>query len=133
MNSYDEQLVTIRPQTDVLTKQGLPNFVGVSAATAGARGLSMHMVIVPPGGTAEAHYHDGYETAIYVLAGTVKTLYGAHLEHESINVAGDFIFIPPNLPHQAINLSQTEPARALVARNDPQEQERVVLVDVHAL
>ena len=127
MATYEE-IITIRPSADVLTKQGLPNFVGISAETAGARGLSMNIVVVPPGGAAETHYHDGYETAIYVLTGTVKTLYGANLEHESINGAGDFIFIPPNLPHKAINLSQSEPARAIVARNDPREQESVVLV-----
>ncbi|MBK8434889.1 MAG: cupin domain-containing protein [Chloroflexi bacterium] len=127
MATYEE-IITIRPSADVLTKQGLPNFVGISAETAGARGLSMNIVVVPPGGAAETHYHDGYETAIYVLAGSVKTLYGANLEHESINGAGDFIFIPPNLPHKAINLSQSEPARAIVARNDPREQESVVLV-----
>jgi uncharacterized RmlC-like cupin family protein len=132
MTTYD-QIVTVRPTADVLTKQGLPNFVGISAETAGSRGLSMNLVVVPPGGTAEAHYHDGYETAIYLLSGTVKTLYGANLEHESINVAGDFIFIPPNLPHQAINLSQTDPARAIVARNDAREQESVVLIQSSAL
>lgn len=127
MNTYD-QIITVRPSADVLTKQGLPNFVGISAETAGARGLSMNIVVVPPGGAAETHYHDGYETAIYVLVGIVKTLYGTNLEYESINVAGDFIFIPPNLPHKAINLSQTEPACAIVARNDAREQESVVLV-----
>ena len=126
--NHDDQIQTVRPTADVLTKQGLPNFVGISAETVGARGLSMNLVIVPPGAIAEAHYHDGYETAIYLLSGTVKTVYGHQLEQESINVAGDFIFIPPNVPHQAINLSQTEPARAIVARNDAREQESVVLV-----
>jgi uncharacterized RmlC-like cupin family protein len=132
MITYD-QIVTVRPTADVLTKQGLPNFVGISAETTGSRGLCLNLVVVPPGATAEAHYHDGYETAIYVLSGTVKTLYGANLEYESINVAGDFIFIPPDLPHQAINLSQTDPARAIVARNDAREQESVVLIQSSAL
>lgn len=42
---------------------------------------------------------------------------------------GDFIFIPADLPHQVRNLSHTEPVRAIVARNDPNEQESVVLYD----
>jgi uncharacterized RmlC-like cupin family protein len=43
-----------------------------------------------------------------------------------ISEAGDFLFIPPGVPHEAINLSATEPARAIVARNDPAEQDNVV-------
>ena len=39
---------------------------------------------------------------------------------------GDFLFVPPGVPHEAINLSTTEPARAIIARNDPAEQDKVV-------
>jgi uncharacterized RmlC-like cupin family protein len=39
---------------------------------------------------------------------------------------GEFLFIPPGVPHEAINCSATEPARAIVARNDPAEQDNVV-------
>ena len=42
---------------------------------------------------------------------------------------GDFLFIPPDVPHQPCNLSDTEPARAIVVRNDPNEQEHVVIYD----
>ena len=42
-----------------------------------------------------------------------------------ISEQGDFLFIPPNVPHEAINLSATEPARAIVARNHPAEQDKV--------
>jgi uncharacterized RmlC-like cupin family protein len=45
-----------------------------------------------------------------------------------VNEAGDFIFIPPDVPHQPVNLSNTEPAIAIVARNDPNEQEHVILL-----
>jgi uncharacterized RmlC-like cupin family protein len=44
-----------------------------------------------------------------------------------VNVAGDFIFIPPDVPHQPFNLSDTEPAIAIVTRNDPDEQEHVLV------
>jgi len=40
-----------------------------------------------------------------------------------------FLFIPPNLPHQPVNLSQSEAAQAIVVRNDPDEQEHVILYD----
>jgi uncharacterized RmlC-like cupin family protein len=61
------------------------------------------------------------------LQGRVETRYGEGLKRSIINEAGDFIFIPPGVPHQPFNLSTTEPAHALVARNDPNEQENVVL------
>ena len=44
-----------------------------------------------------------------------------------VNGDGDFLFVPPDVPHQPINLSDTEPAIAIVARNDPNEQEHVVI------
>jgi uncharacterized RmlC-like cupin family protein len=118
-------LVTVRPDREIATRQRLPYFVGISEATAGARGLSMHLVVVPPGGHAEPHVHRGYETGIYVLEGRVETRYGPGLRESVINEAGDFLFIPPGVPHQPFNLSDTEPARAIVARNDANELERV--------
>ena len=120
------ELVTIRPEREVLTRQRLPYFVGISAATAASRGLSMHMVVIPPGIASEPHSHQGFETAIYVLEGRVETRYGPGLARSVVSEAGDFLFIPPDVPHQAFNLSASEPARAIVARNDADEQERVV-------
>lgn len=115
----------IRPDVEVMTRQRLPYFVGISGQTVGATGLSMHLVVIPPGGRADPHRHVGHETGIYVLEGRVCTRWGASLEHETISEAGDFLFIPPGMPHEAINLSDTAPARAVVARNDPAEQDRV--------
>ena len=46
-----------------------------------------------------------------------------------ISEAGDFIGVGPDTPRQPANLSAAEPVRALVARNDLNEQERVVLYD----
>jgi uncharacterized RmlC-like cupin family protein len=116
----------IRPDREVTTRQRLPYFVGVSGETVGARGLSMHLVVIPPGARADPHFHQGYETAIYVLQGRVETRYGQGLAQSVVSEAGDFLFIPPDMPHEAINLSQTEPARAIVSRNDPAEQDRVM-------
>ena len=86
----------------------------------------MNLVVIPPGGKAEPHYHKGFETGIYVLQGRVETRYGEGLKKSVVNEAGDFIFIPPNLPHQPFNLSDTETAVGIVVRNDPNEQENVV-------
>jgi uncharacterized RmlC-like cupin family protein len=124
-----DKIITVRPQGTHLTKQQLPNFEGISAATAGSKHLCMHLVVIPPGGRATAHYHDGYETTIYIIQGKAETRYGKNLEHSTINEAGDFLFIPPNLPHQPVNLSDTEEVIAVVARNDPNEQESVVVLN----
>lgn len=120
------EIITVRPTNDVMTRQRLPNFVGISGATAGATGISMNLVVIPAGGAAEPHLHRGYETAIYILSGRVRTRYGPDLAQETINEAGDFLFIPADVPHQPINLSESEPAHAIVARNDPNEQESVL-------
>lgn len=127
--SSADKIIVIRPDKDTMTRQRLPYFVGISEETAGAKGLSLNLVVVPPGGAAEPHFHKGYETAIYVLEGRVETRFGPGLQESVISEAGEFVFIPADLPHQAINLSQTAPARAIVARNDPNEQESVVLYD----
>jgi uncharacterized RmlC-like cupin family protein len=121
----DDAVRAVRPEREVLTRQKLPYFVGISGQTVGATGLSMHMVVIPPGGRATPHVHVGYETGLYVLEGRVATRWGSSLENEVISEAGDFLFVPPGVPHEAINLSQTDAARAIVARNDPEEQDKV--------
>jgi len=127
------KIVTVRPKGTLLTKQQLPNFVGISGKTAGSTGLCMHMVVIPPGGAAAPHIHNGYETALYVIKGRAKTLYGEGLTESSINEAGDFIFIPANVPHQPMNISDTEEVVAIVARNDPNEQESVIPYEIKPL
>lgn len=126
MNEPQQTLQAIRPDRAVDTLQRLPYFLGVSGSTVGATGLSMHLVVIPPGARAEPHIHVGYETGIYVIEGRVETRYGEGLAQSIVSEAGDFLFVPPGVPHEAINLSATEPARAIVARNDPAEQDKVV-------
>lgn len=125
MSDQKPRIQAIRPDREVMTRQRLPYFIGISGQTVNARGLSMHLVIIPPGARAEPHIHIGYETGIYVLEGKVCTRWGTNLEHEVISEAGDFLFVPPGVPHEAINVSATEPARAVIARNHPAEQDLV--------
>lgn len=125
----EAEIITVRPDSSVMTKQRLPYFVGISKATAKASAISMNLVVIPAGGAAEPHLHDGFETAIYVLDGEVETLYGPGLARSVVNKTGDFIFIPANVPHQPVNRSAGKPARALVARNDADEQESVIPYD----
>jgi uncharacterized RmlC-like cupin family protein len=94
------EIVTVRPEHSIDTIQHLPNYVGISQMTAGARGISMNIVVIPPAAKAQPHYHQGFEMAIYLLKGEVQTFYGE-------------------------NLSPDTEAIALVARNDANEQESV--------
>ena len=120
------KVVTVRHEETITTKQNLPYYVGISKETAGAEGLSMNLVVIPPGASPKAHFHKDFETAIYLLKGRVETRFGENLQESTINVEGDFVYIPPGVPHKPVNLSETEPALAIVSRNDPNEHENVI-------
>jgi uncharacterized RmlC-like cupin family protein len=109
-------------------KQGVAYFAGVSAQNAGAQGLCMHVIRIPPGGRAKPHLHAEHESIIYVISGEAETWYGEQLEGRARTRAGDFLYIPAGLPHMPVNRSQTEPCVAVVARTDPNEQESLVLL-----
>jgi len=123
---HSKGVVVVRPAAKIMSRQRLPYYVGISEITAGAKNISMNLIVIPPGGAAEPHLHKDYETAIYLLKGRADTRYGQKLENSVICEEGDFIYINADVPHQPINLSTTEPVMALVARNDANEQEHVV-------
>ena len=108
-------------------KQGLDYFSGVSAETAGAEGICMHLLEMPPGAAASPHYHEAHETAIFVLEGAAEMRHGPKLEQVMRVEAGDFVYIPAGIPHQPYNPTGSL-IRAVLARTDPNEQESVVLV-----
>jgi uncharacterized RmlC-like cupin family protein len=119
--------VRIRPEAAETTKQALQRFAGISAENAGAQNLCLHLIAIPPGGRASAHLHAGHESALFVLSGEAGMWYGEQLQEHMTVRAGDFLYIPANMPHLPYNLSQTEPCTAVIARTDPSEQESVVL------
>ncbi len=109
-------------------KQGLSYLGGISAESAGATGICMHLLTIPPGGRANAHLHEGHETAIYVLSGQAQMWHGDGLREHLTVRTGDFLYIPAGVPHLPANASETEPCVAVLARTDPNEQESVVLL-----
>jgi uncharacterized RmlC-like cupin family protein len=109
-------------------KQGLTYFAGISAESAGAQAICMHLLTLPPGGRARAHLHEHHETAIYVLSGEAEMWYGEGLREHLVAHGGDFLYIPAGMPHLPGNRSQTEACLAVIARTDPNEQESVVLL-----
>jgi len=123
----DRTCVVVRPDRRETTAQGLLSFAGISRS-AGAERLCLHLIIIPPGGRARAHLHRGHETALYVLEGAAGMWFGRALEDYVEVRAGEFLNIPADTPHQPFNLSETESARAIGARTDPEERESVVLL-----
>ena len=118
----------LRAGEPFIGKQGLTYAAAISAETARASAIHMQMLTMPPGGRAKAHKHDAHETAIYVLSGEAGMWYGELLEHHMVADAGDFVYIPADMPHLPYNRSRTEAASAVVARTDPNEQESVVML-----
>jgi uncharacterized RmlC-like cupin family protein len=118
----------VRAGTQFAAKQGHLLAPGISAESVGARRLHLQIATIPPGVRAKAHKHADHETAIYVLSGESGMWYGEKLEQHLIVRAGDFLYIPANLPHLPYNLSESESCVAVIARTDPNEQESVVLL-----
>lgn len=118
----------LRASAPFIGKQGFSYAPAISAQTTGASAIHMQLLTIPPGGRAKAHKHESHETAIYVLSGESAMYYGEQLEHHVVARAGDFVYIPANVPHLPYNLSQTEPCTAVISRTDPNEQESVVLL-----
>jgi uncharacterized RmlC-like cupin family protein len=108
-------------------KQGLDYFAGISAESTGAEGLCMHLLVLPPGAQAEAHLHEGHESAVYMLEGSASMRHGPDLEQVDVVNEGDFVYIPAGVAHQPFNPTDRV-ARALIARTDPNEQESVRLL-----
>ncbi len=88
----------------------------------------MHTLTLPPGGREHAHLHRNHETAIYIVSGTAAMYFGDDLSQHIAIDTGQFLYIPPNVPHLPYNPSETEPCVVVLARTDPNEQESVVLL-----
>ena len=117
----------VRGCDSVIGKQGLAFAPGISAQSVGAKAIHLEILTIPPGARAKAHKHVSHETAIYMISGEATTYFGDRLEHSFVTRGGDFAYIGANVPHLPINTGR-EPAIAVVARTDPNEQESVELL-----
>jgi uncharacterized RmlC-like cupin family protein len=117
--------VVVRPSDGETASTGLEYFVGISAETAGATSICMQRVTIPPATRANAHLHEGHESAAYVLSGEVVMWFGDELEQHVVVRPGEFAFIPAGVPHVPANYKESE-AEAILARSDPSAQESVV-------
>ena len=101
---------------------------GASVQSAGARCINLQIAAIPPGAWSKAHMHAGHETAIYILSGEAGMWYGEKLKDHLVARAGDFVYVPADVPHLPYNLSDIDYCVAIVARTNPDEQESVVLM-----
>jgi uncharacterized RmlC-like cupin family protein len=115
-----------RDQLDAGTPQtsGMHREAAVSRASAGAEKLWAGTVTIQPGAKTGPHHHGPLESVIYVLRGRARMRGGDRLEFASEAGPGDFIYVPPHVPHQEINASADESLSCVVVRSD---QEPVVV------
>jgi uncharacterized RmlC-like cupin family protein len=107
------------PQTPGMTRAAAINF-----ATAGANKLWAGTVNVQPNAKTGAHHHGHLESIIYVVKGRARMRWGERLEYVAEADPGDFIYVPPYVPHQEINAQADEPLECVLVRSD---QEPVVV------
>lgn len=121
-----ERCVLVRPGEGAEGKTGVTYAAGISAGTAGARGLCLELATLPPGARGRAHFHADHESAAYVVQGELVLWFGEELEEKLVARPGDFLYIPGGVPHLPANGSASEPAVAVLARTDANEQESAV-------
>ena len=93
-------------------------------ARTGASKLWAGTVVVQPGARTGPHHHGELETVLYIVKGRARMRWGDHLEYVDEAGPGDFIYVPPYVPHQEINADSSGPCEAVVVRSG---QEPVVV------
>jgi uncharacterized RmlC-like cupin family protein len=96
----------------------------ITTATAGAQKLWAGTVTIEPDAKTGAHHHGELESVIYVVKGRARMRWGERLEFVAEAGPGDFIFVPPYVPHQEINAAAQEPLECVLVRSG---QEPVVV------
>lgn len=106
------ELDTNTPQTP-----GMSRAAAITHASAGASRLWAGTVTVDPNARTAAHHHGDLETVLYIIKGRARMRWGDHLEFSEEAGPGDFIFVPPWVPHQEMNARTDEPVEAVVIRS----------------
>jgi uncharacterized RmlC-like cupin family protein len=114
-----DQLDMNTPQT-----QGMTRAAAITHARTGAQKLWAGTVTINPNAKTGAHHHGALESVIYVVRGRARMRWGDALEFVAEAGPGDFIYVPPYVPHQEINAAPDEPLECVLVRSD---QEAVVV------
>ena len=103
---------------------GMTRAAAITHASTGASKLWAGTVIVEPNAKTGAHHHGDVETVLYIVRGRARMRWGERLEFVDEAGPGDFIYVPPFVPHQEINARRDEPVEAVIVRSG---QEPVVV------
>ena len=119
-------------QLDLNTPQtpGMTRAAAITNACAGAHKLWAGTVTIHPDAKTGPHHHGELESVIYVVSGSARMRWGQSLEYSAEASAGDFIFVPPFVPHQEINASTDNPLFCVLVRSD--QEPIVVNLDIPA-
>jgi uncharacterized RmlC-like cupin family protein len=113
----------IKPQQlDGKTPQtaGMRRLAAISQSMVGSEALWAGIMLAEPNTASSVHHHGPLETVVYVVAGVSKVRWGNRLEHEVDLETGDFVLIPPFVPHQEVNPSPDKPTQWVVVRSAPE-------------
>lgn len=94
----------------------------------GAQKIWAGTVAIEPKAKTGTHHHGALESVIYIVSGHARMRWGERLEFIAEAGPGDFIFVPPFVPHQEINASDEEPLSCVLVRSD--QEPVVVNVDI---
>ena len=108
-----DQLDTNTAQTPGMNRPAASNLARVRAQK-----ICAGTVHIPANAKTGAHHHGALESVIYVLKGRARMRWGEHLEFTAEAGPGDFIFVPPYVPHQEINASTDETLECVLVRSD---------------
>ena len=97
---------------------GMNRAAAINAARVGAQKIWAGTVSIHANAKTGAHHHGALESVIYVVRGKARMRWGEHLEFVAEADAGDFIFVPPYVPHQEINASSDETLECVLVRSD---------------
>jgi uncharacterized RmlC-like cupin family protein len=97
---------------------GMDRKAAINFARVGAQKIWAGTVTIHPNAKTGAHHHGHLESVIYVVKGRARMRWGEKLEFVAEAGPGDFIFVPPYVPHQEINASADAPLECVVVRSD---------------
>jgi uncharacterized RmlC-like cupin family protein len=97
---------------------GMDRKAAINYARVGAQKIWAGTVHIHPNAKTGAHHHGELESVIYVVSGKARMRWGERLEFTAEAGPGDFIYVPPFVPHQEINANPNEPLECVVVRSD---------------
>ena len=97
---------------------GMDRRAAITYARVGAQKLWAGTVHIHPNAKTGAHHHGPLESVIYVVRGKARMRWGERLEFVAEAGPGDFIYVPPYVPHQEINASREEELECVLVRSD---------------